>query len=303
MYDVIVTGAGPAGLTAGLYTARAGLKTLVVEKLFVGGQAATTPLLENVPGFPEGITGPDYSANMQQQAERFGCEVRYAEALSCNLTSGVKTVTVSGEPLEARSVILACGASPRKLGLPREEELVGRGVSYCATCDGNFFREQTVAVVGGGDTAVEDALYLARLAKKVYLVHRRDQLRAGAAQQARLEAEPAVEQVLNHQPTAILGDEEVTGLTVANTQTGAERTLDLQGLFIAVGRVPDTAWLNGQAPLDEAGYLIADERMQTGIPGVFAAGDVRHKGLRQVVTALSDGAIAAWSAERYINEG
>jgi thioredoxin reductase (NADPH) len=297
-YHCILIGGGPAGLTAGLYACRGGLSTLLVEKLFVGGQITTTHLLENYPGFPEGVEGMQIGLLMQQQAERFGLKTAYEEVTALDLSADPKEVHLGNTVHTADTVILCMGAQPRLLGLPREEALRGQGVSYCATCDGAFFKGQSVAVVGGGDTAIEDALYLSRMAAKVYVIHRRDTLRASRILQQRLEEADNVEMVWSSRVTAILGEDHVTGVTVEPVAGGEPRDLDIQGLFIAVGTLPQTGLVEGQVAL-EKGYIVTDEKMRTNLPGVFAAGDIRVTPLRQVVTAASDGAVAATAAVEY----
>ena len=300
-YDVVIIGGGPAGYTAALYAARAGLSTLVVEQLSPGGQMATTSVVDNYPGFPEGVDGFELGERMQQQAERFGAETLFAEVRGVALTEAPKRVATSEGELLARTVIVATGANPRKLGLPREEELTGRGIAYCATCDGMMYRGKVVAVNGGGNTAVEDALYLSKICSKVYLVHRRDALRASPVYRAQLEKQ-AVEILWNSRITELLGDKRLAAVTLADTQTGETRELALDGVFVAIGREPVTALFAGQLVLDDAGYLVAGEDTRTSVPGVFAAGDVRTKTLRQVITAAADGALAAQAAEEFLRE-
>ena len=299
-YDTIILGGGPCGYTAALYAGRAALSTLVLEKGAAGGQMSTTDHIDNYPGFPEGVDGYTLASAMQEQAARFGAKTVQAEVSRVQLEGAVKTVTTArGETYAARTVIVAAGASPRELGFEEERRLRGKGVSYCATCDGVFYRGKTVAVVGGGDTAAVDALFLTRFCRKVYVVHRRDTLRAAKEYQRRLFADEKIEMVWDSTAERILAEETVTGLLVRNKRTGATREIDCQGIFIAIGTVPNTAFLQGQLPLDEEGYVKAGEDTLTPIPGVFAAGDIRRKGLRQIVTAVSDGAVAAKMAEEY----
>ena len=296
IYDVLIVGGGPAGLTAGLYAARAGLSVVLAEQAFAGGQASTTDILENYPGFPEGVGGPELMMNFEAQAQRFGLEEKYVTIDSLELAGDVKRAHAGGEVIEARAVILAMGAQRRKLGAPGEDMNVGRGVSYCATCDGAFYRGKRVAVVGGGDTAVEDALYLAR-ASKVTLIHRRNELRARGAMVKRLRDNENVDFLLETQVTNIARGE--SGLTLSLSTGG---TLDVDGVFIAVGTEPISALVRDQVALDPAGYVIAGEDTKTSVPGVFAAGDLRGKPLRQVVTAAADGAVAAHMAALYLDE-
>lgn len=298
-YDVVVIGGGPGGYTAGLYCARSGRRVAVLEKLSPGGQMATTGIVENYPGFEEGVDGFELGEKMERQASRFGVETVYAEVTAVDLTASPKRIDSSEGTFWADAVVLATGAYPRELGLPGERELRGRGVAYCATCDGMFFRGKTVAVNGGGNTAVEEALYLAKLCKKVYLIHRRDSLRASAVYRGALD-EAGVEILWNSKVTALRRDERLTGVELEDVASGQRRELACDGLFVAVGRVPDTALFSGQAELDGAGYLVADETTRTSLPGVFAVGDVRTKAVRQIITAAADGAVAAHFVEEYL---
>ena len=299
IYDMIVIGGGPAGYTAALYAARSGLSTLVLEKLTAGGQMTNTEQIDNYPGFPEGIGGFELGERMQKAALRFGAENQFAEVKSAELAGPVKRIRTRKKEFQARTVVLATGAYPRKTGVEGEERLVGRGVAYCAACDGMFYKDKTVAVYGGGNSAVEDALLLSRICKKVYLIHRRDALRATKVYQDAL-FQSGVEMVWNSRITSFLSDKRLTGVELEDTKTGEKRELLLDGLFVAIGRIPDTKLFAGQVDMDEAGYLIADETTRTSLPGVFAAGDARTKQLRQVITAAADGAMAAWSAEEYL---
>lgn len=301
--DIAVIGAGPAGLTAGLYAARAGMDVAVFERAAPGGQLAQTDQLENYPGFPEGTEGFALAFSMKQQADRFGVRSVGEEVTAVDLSSDPKVLTTPFGAHEARAVIVATGARPRKLGIPEEEALAGRGVSYCATCDGNFFRGKTVAVVGGGNTAAADALYLARICEKVYLVHRRDRLRATAVYHQRLADLPNVEFVWNSTVTALSANEAgaLAAATVRDKVTGQERELAIAGLFVAVGTLPNTEFLQGTLATDEAGYIVTDENGATSVDGVWAAGDVRKKALRQVVTAVSDGAVCAEQAAEHLS--
>ncbi len=300
-YDVIVVGGGPAGYTAALYAARANLQVLVLEKLSPGGQMGTTDQIDNYPGFPDGVNGFELAMLMKRGAERFGAETKLAEVTEVKLAGDVKEVLAGGQWLQAKTVVLAAGAHPRELGLPGERELRGRGVSYCATCDGMFFRGKTVAVVGGGNTAAADALYLSRLCEKVIVIHRRDTLRASAAYRGPLMEAQNVEFLWDSEVTALEQEAALTGLTVRNKKSGETRSVPCSGVFVAIGQVPDTAVLKGQVDLDEAGYVLADESTRTNRKGVFAAGDIRTKLLRQVVTACADGAVAAQQVEEYLS--
>lgn len=301
-FDVIIIGGGPAGYTAALYCGRAALKTLLLESYAPGGQMGTTDMVDNYPGFPQGVGGFDLATEMRKQAERFGAQSMFQKVTEIDLESNPKKITTEdGTQYEAGVVIAATGASPRELGLAREKELRGKGVSYCATCDGAFYRGKTVVVVGGGDTAASDAVLLSKICKKVYLVHRRDILRASKAYLKPLESAGNVEFVWDSAVQEILGENKVSGITVHNKKTGADRTIDCDGIFVAVGHTPNTSLFQGTLVLSGAGYILADETTKTNIPGVFAAGDVREKALRQIVTAVSDGAVAATMAEKYLS--
>ena len=302
LYDVIVIGGGPGGYTAALYAARANLSVAILEKLSPGGQMGTTDVIDNYPGFPQGVNGFELAMQMKEGAERFGAQTQLAEVTQVELAGQVKTVHTSGGDYQARTVVLATGAHPRELGLPGERELRGRGVSYCATRDGMFYRGKTVVVVGGGNTAVSDVLYLSRLCEKVYLVHRRDTLRASKVYLDPLQKAENVEFVWDSEVKQLLRDQAVTGVRVRNKKTGEERDIPCAGVFVAVGYLPNTELYRGQVELDEAGYVLADETTQTNLPGVFAVGDLRKKPLRQVVTAASDGAVAAHFIEEYLNQ-
>ena len=302
LYDVIVIGGGPGGYTAALYAARANLSVAILEKLSPGGQMGTTDVIDNYPGFPQGVNGFELAMQMKEGAERFGAQTQLAEVTQVELAGQVKTIHTSGGDYQARTVVLATGAHPRELGLPGERELRGRGVSYCATCDGMFYRGKTVVVVGGGNTAVSDVLYLSRLCEKVYLVHRRDTLRASKVYLDPLQKAENVEFVWDSEVKQLLRDQAVTGVRVRNKKTGKERDIPCAGVFVAVGYLPNTELYRGQVELDEAGYVLADETTQTNLPGVFAVGDLRKKPLRQVVTAASDGAVAAHFIEDYLNQ-
>ena len=298
MYDVIILGAGPAGLTAGIYAARGGLNAVIVESKAVGGQAALTAEIENYPGF-ESVSGFELVSLMQAQCERLGVAFVYDNPVNVSLDGNIKSVeTAYSGVLEARAVIIATGAMPRTLGLPRESALMGGGVSYCATCDGAFFKGKAVAVVGGGNTAAEDALYLEKFASSVTLIHRRDALRADAILAKRI-AESTVKVAWDSVVTQLNGEKKLSSVTLKNVKTGELSDLPVSGLFVAVGQTPATEGLKG-VELD-GGYIVTDEEMRTSLPGVFAAGDVRKKTLRQVVTATADGAIAAESAIKFLN--
>ena len=300
MYDIIIIGSGPAGLSAAIYAQRACLDTIVIEKNGIsGGQVLNIWEVDNYPGFP-GVTGFELSRQFREHANKLGARVVQDEVVQVELSGNVKKVVCEEETYEARCVILASGAHHRTLEVPGEEELRGAGVSYCATCDGAFFRGRTVAVVGGGDAALEDAIFLARMCEKVYIVHRRDKLRGAKRLQERLQALENIEFVWNSETVAIEGNAQVEALRLRQTKTGEERRLDVDGVFIAVGIAPESELYAGQLELDEQGYIRADESGQTSVPGVFAAGDVRTKALRQILTAASDGANCVASAERYL---
>ncbi len=301
VYDVLVIGGGPGGYTAALYAARANLSVMVLEKLTPGGQMGTTDVIDNYPGFPEGVGGFELALQMQKGAQRFGAQTQLSEVISVELGGTVKQVRTQDGTYQARTVVLASGAHPRELGLSGEQELRGRGVSYCATCDGMFYRGKTVAVVGGGNTAVSDVLYLSRLCQKVYLIHRRDQLRASKVYLDPLQQAENVEFVWDSQVQELLYGDMLTGVQVRHKKTGELREIPCDGLFVAVGHVPNTELYQGQVELDQAGYVLADETTQTNLPGVFAVGDLRKKPLRQVITAASDGAVAAHFIEEYVS--
>ena len=302
IYDMVIVGGGPAGYTAALYAARSGLSTVVLEKLSAGGQMALTEQIDNYPGFAEGIDGFTLGERMQQGAERFGAVTELAEVCGAELSGAVKVLDTGDEVFRGRTVVIATGAVPRTLGVPGEEELVGRGVHYCAACDGAFYRDKTVAVVGGGNSAAADALTLSRIAGKVYLIHRRDSLRATKVYHEMLMSAPNVEFCWNSTVSAFQHGERLTGLRLREVQTGAERDIACDGVFVSVGRVPATELFREELTLDESGYIVADESTRTRLPGVFAVGDVRTKALRQVVTAVADGAVAVHYAEAYLAE-
>lgn len=302
LYDVVVLGGGPAGYTAALYAARAGLTSIVLEKMMPGGQVAITSTVDNYPGFDEGIDGFTLGDKMKRGAERFGVASMMVEAKAVQLTGDVKSVETAQGTIQGKTMVIATGASHRKLGLPREEKLTGRGVSYCATCDGMFYRNKTVAIVGGGNTAVEDALHLARLCRQVVLIHRRDTLRASKVYHDAILNAPNVSFHWDSVVEDILGEDKVTAVQVKNLKTGDVTDLPVDGIFVAIGRTPETRFLQGQLTLDDAGYIIADETTRTNIAGVYAVGDVRIKAVRQIVTAVADGAVAIHYAEEYLRE-
>ncbi len=299
IYDVIVIGGGPAGYTAALYAARAGLSTLLIEKFSAGGQMTETQSIENYPGFDEGVDGFTLGFKMQAGAEKYGAKTLNAEVTAVDLAACPKRITTAREEYLAKAVILATGASHKHLGLAREEEMIGKGVGYCAACDGMLYRGKTVAVVGGGNSAAADALLLSRICKKVYLIHRRDTLRAEKIHHEPLMRTENVEFKWNSVVKALHGEERLTKVEIQNTKTDETEEISLDGLFISVGRVPVTSLFEGQIAL-ENGYIAAGEDTKTSVPGVFAAGDVRTKALRQIVTAAADGAVAAHFAEEYI---
>lgn len=301
-YDVIIIGGGPGGYCAALYAARANLSTLVIEKFAPGGQMATTEIVENYPGFVEGINGFELGMQMKKGAERFGVKTKLAEVKRVELEAEPKRIYTSKDVFEAKTVILALGAYPRELGLSNERDFRGRGVSYCATCDGMFYKDKTVVIVGGGNTAVADALFLAKICKKVYLVHRRNELRASKTYLEVLEQTENIEFIWNSEVTEILTDEFVTGVKVTDRKEDSVRAISCDGIFVAIGNTPNTELIQGQVELDDAGYVTADETTRTNLPGVFAVGDMRNKPLRQIVTAVADGAVAAKYAEEFIQK-
>ena len=302
VYDMVILGGGPGGYTAALYAARAGLEALVLERLSAGGQMALTHQIDNYPGFEEGVDGFTLGDKMKRQAERFGAVSRSAEVLSAELSGTTKVVHTDSGEFYARTVVLATGANPKELGLAAERELIGRGVGYCAACDGMFYKGKTVVVVGGGNTAAADALLLSRVAEKVYLVHRRDALRATKIYHSQLEAAENVELCWMNTVTELLHDGRITGVRLKNEKTGEMRQIACDGVFISIGRKPATEFLAGKLELDANGYVVAGEDTRTSVPGVFAVGDLRTKPLRQVVTAVADGAAAVTAAEEYLAE-
>lgn len=303
IYDMIVIGGGPAGYTAALYASRAGLDTLVIEKMSVGGQMTLTDIIDNYPGFNEGIDGFTLGMQMQAGAERFGAKTEYDEVTSVALAPEIKKIVgAMGDEYFARTVVIATGANPRALGIEGEEKLIGRGLHYCAHCDGRFYKNKTVAVVGGGNSAVSDALYLSHLAEKVYMIYRRDTLRATKIYHEPLMNAKNVEFVWDSAVSDYIVDGKIVGAKIRNLKTEEEQEIRFDGLFVSIGRKPATE-LFGELSLDEAGYIVADETTKTSIPGVYAVGDVRTKELRQVVTAVSDGAVAAHFAEKFLTIG
>ena len=300
VYDVLVMGGGPGGYTAAMYASRAGLSVLVLERLAAGGQMALTHQVDNYPGFDEGIDGFTLGQKMQQGAERFGAESVFADVHSVDLEGNVKKLHTDMGTFLGRTVILATGANPRKLGLPMEQELTGRGVHYCAACDGMFYRGKTVVLVGGGNSAVADALVLSRLAQKVILVHRRDTLRASKIYHEQLQKTENVEFRWNSEVTELLHGERLNGVRIRNKVTGKTETISVGGLFISVGREPATVLFKDQLQLDDGGYIVAGESTETNLKGVYAVGDVRTKAVRQIVTATADGAVAAHGIEEYL---
>lgn len=295
LYDIAIVGGGPAGLTAGIYGARAGKRVLLFEREAIGGQISRASLVENYPGIKE-ISGVDYSAALFEQADGLGVTFAFESVTAISGSVGDFTVTSDCGEYKAKTVILAVGAAARKLGVEREEELTGRGVSYCAVCDGAFFRGKTVAVVGGGNSALDDALYLAAMAEKVYLIHRRDAFRAEDAMVAKLKAEPKIEIKTPRVISELLGDEQLTGLSLRDPATGAEERIRVDGLFVAIGHAPAAGAFASLVGLDDAGYIDAKEDCRTNVPGIFTAGDCRVKNVRQLTTACGDGAVAALAA-------
>ena len=302
IYDMIIVGGGPGGYTAALYAARAGLSVILLEKLSAGGQMALTQQIDNYPGFDAGVDGFDLAQMMQQQAERFGAETELTEVTALRLEESPRQVETTDGIFYGRTVVIATGANPRELGLRGEQELTGRGVHYCASCDGMFYRGKTVVVVGGGNTAAADALLLSRVAKKVIIVHRRDTLRATKIYHEPLMNAPNVEFRWNSAITQLHRDGRLTGITVRDVNTGEESPIDCDGLFVSIGRAPATDLVKDQLELDKSGYILAGESTKTNIPGVYAVGDVRTKVLRQVVTAVGDGAVAVHYAQEYLAE-
>jgi thioredoxin reductase (NADPH) len=302
IYQVIIIGGGPAGLTAGLYTSRSRLQTLLIEIGLLGGQMTTTEIIENYPGFPQGITGDELSRQMEEQAKRFGLEIISQEAIEVSLEGELKVLQANGTTYRCKTLIICTGNEWRKLGVPGEKEFAGRGVSYCATCDGAFFRDSQIVVVGGGDSALTEALYLTKFVKELTLIHRRGALRGTKIYQERVFANPKIKLLWNSVVQEIKGDSVVQSVLVKNVKTGEVTELNTEGVFLFVGLSPRTQFLKGLVNLDAAGYVITDENCETSVKGIFAAGDCRKKLLRQVATAVGDGATAAFAAEKYLEE-
>lgn len=300
IYDMVIIGGGPGGYSAALYAARAGLDVVVLEKLSAGGQMALTHQVDNYPGFSEGIDGFTLGMQMQEGAERFGAKTEYAEVVSLDLAAEPKQIETSEGTFYGKTVVYAAGAGPRELGVPEEKELIGRGVNYCAACDGMFYKGKTVVVVGGGNSAVADALLLSRVAEKVILVHRRDSLRAEKIYNKALQEAENLEFRWNSRVSRLLHEEKLRGVKLQDVNTGEETEISCDGVFVSIGRKPNTDLLRGQINLNSQGYVAAGESCRTNIPGVFAVGDVRTKALRQIVTAAADGAVAVHYAEEYL---
>jgi thioredoxin-disulfide reductase len=302
-YDVIIIGGGPAGMTAGLYASRAKMKTLLLEKMGCGGQSVITDWIENYPGFPEGTSGCELAAKMEEQARRFGLEIKLDEVTDVRSPfRGDVIVRTAETEYRSLSLIIASGAKHRTLDIPGETELRGKGVSYCATCDGPFFRNKEVVVVGGGNSAVQEALFLTRFASSVTLVHRRDRLRATKVLQERAEADPKIKFVWNRVVERILGEERVEGIVVRNVHDASAETLKTDGVFVFVGITPHSDYAKGLVDMDGSGYIVTGQNMETSVPGIFACGDIRQKLLRQVVTAVGDGATAAFAAQEFVED-
>jgi len=302
MYDVIIVGGGPAGLTAAIYAARGGLKTAVIEAMMPGGQAAATERIENYPGFPEGITGFELTASFYKQAMNQGAEFLFQQVVSMELTGPVKQVLTDQQTLEARAVIIAAGSKPRSLGAKGEDVFHGRGVSYCATCDGAFYKEKKVAVVGGGNAALEEGVYLTKFASQVYIIHRRNEFRAAHIAVEKAQEHPKVKFILDTVVEEIVGNDKVEKVVLKNVKTGEKDELSVDGVFVYVGTEPNIKFVADYFETDERGYIVTDEFLRTNIPGVYAAGDIRNTPLRQVATAVGDGALAAVQVEKYLSE-
>jgi len=300
-YDLVIIGGGPAGLTAGMYAARSRLNVILIERMATGGQTSVTDWVENYPGFPKGLSGADLSMKMSEQAQKFGLAIEYDEVQSLDLKADLKTVRLADKSVTCHAIILATGASPRKLGVPGEDMLIGRGISFCGTCDGPFYKDKIVAAVGGGDTAVQESVFLTKFAKKVILIHRRDELRATRILQERAFANDKIEILWDSIVTSVSGGlMNLDTVNVENVKTGETQKLSVDGCFIWVGIQPNASFLGDAVKIDEYGFVITDQNMETSVPGVFAAGDGRLTPLRQIATAVGDGAIAAFMAEHYI---
>jgi thioredoxin reductase (NADPH) len=299
-YDIIIVGGGPAGLSAGIYASRSRLRTLLIEKEMIGGNIVYAELVENYPGFPEGISGMDLTQDMHKQGTRFGMDTQMTEITGLSVEGARKLVKTGEGEFSGRSLIIAGGSTRQSLGAPGEKELTGRGVSYCATCDAAFFTDQPVAVVGGGNAAIQEAVHLTRFASEVTLVHRRAELRATRIEQERAFAQPKIKFAWNSTVVAVEGKDTVDGLRIKNVQTNEESTLKVKGVFVAIGFTPNTAYLKGVLSLDDAGQIVVNDKMETNVPGVYAAGDIRSGSLRQVVMACADGATAAMNADKYL---
>ena len=302
IYDMVIVGGGPGGYTAALYAARAGMSVVVLEKLSPGGQMAQTSQIDNYPGFSKGVDGFELAEDMEKAALQFGAESELAEVLALDLKADPKVIETDAGIYYGRTVVIATGAGPRELGVPGEKELMGRGVHYCAHCDGMFYKGKTVVVAGGGNSAAADALLLSRLCKKVIVVHRRDTLRATKIYHKPLMEAENVEFRWNSTISRVLADEKVSGVLIRDIVTGDESVVEAQGVFVSIGRKPASSLVTGQVELDESGYIVADESTRTSVPGVFAVGDVRTKALRQIVTAVADGAVAAHYADEFLAE-
>jgi len=301
--EVVIIGGGPAGLTAGLYLGRADVDTVLLDRELTGGQVITAPLIENYPGFPDGVEGTEIVGRMKKQAEKFGLEVKtFTQATGVTINDGVMTLHLESGELNARALIVATGRNPHKMGIPGEEEFNGRGISYCATCDGPLFRDRVVMVIGGGDAAVGEALHLAKFAGKVILVHRRGELRASSYLRERAAAEPKLEFMWNSEIKSVNGGETVDSATIANNSTGESTDVPVSGIFFYVGNTPNTTFLSGLLDLDDAGYIITDEHLESTVPGIFAAGDVRANQFKQIVVAAGEGALAASSAQGFLEK-
>lgn len=301
-YDVVILGGGPAGLTAAIYTARAKLKTLIVEKKEIGGEAAATDMIENYPGFPEGINGHALADRMAQQAKRFGAVVYNGDVLKLDLMGSPKTFLLDGKPISTNSIIIATGTSPKTLNIPGEKELKGRGVSYCATCDGPIYAGKNIAIIGGGNSGLQEGLFILKFVNSITLVEYMPKLNAEKILLEKFQANDNTTTLLNHQVLSINGEKRVESITVKDRASGEKKVIPVGGVFVYIGLIPNTELFKGKLELNQWGYIVADEKLQASIPGVFVAGDVRDKSLRQVATAIGDGAVAAVSAEHFIED-